>query len=223
MEREIDLKEISDGKLYSSSDMVKADCGDCKGCSACCQGMGSSILLDPYDIYRLSTGTGLSFEDLLKGRIELNMSDGLILPNLKMAGEKEACSFLNEEGRCSVHSFRPGFCRLFPLGRLYENGSFQYFLQIHECKKENRTKVKIRKWIDVPDFGKYEKFVSDWHYFAKEMGQKIKSLGSEGQDKSKALCLYVLKKFYMEPFDASVDFYEQFNKRLEEAKHAAAA
>ena len=47
------------------------------------------------------------------------------------------------------------------------------------------------------------------------MGQKIKSLGSEGQDKSKALCLYVLKKFYMEPFDASVDFYEQFYKRLE--------
>ena len=90
MEREIDLKEISDGRLYSSSDMVKADCGDCKGCSACCQGMGSSILLDPYDIYRLSTGTGLTFEDLLKDRIELNMSDGLILPNLKMAGEKEA-------------------------------------------------------------------------------------------------------------------------------------
>ena len=206
MEREIDLKEISDGRLYSSSDMVKADCGDCKGCSACCQGMGSSILLDPYDIYRLSTGTGLTFEDLLKGRIELNMSDGLILPNLKMAGEKEACSFLNGEGRCSVHPFRPGCCRLFPLG-----------------KKENRTKVKVRKWIDIPDFGKYEKFVSDWHYFAKEMGQKIKSLGSEGQDKSKALCLYVLKKFYMEPFDASVDFYEQFNKRLEEAKHAAAA
>ena len=202
MEREIDLKEISDGRLYSSSDMVKAECGDCKGCSACCQGMGSSILLDPYDIYRLSTGTGLTFEDLLKDRIELNMSDGLILPNLKMAGEKEACSFLNEEGRCSVHPFRPGFCRLFPLGRLYE---------------------KVRKWIDIPDFGKYEKFVSDWHYFAKEMGQKIKSLGSEGQDKSKALCLYVLKKFYMEPFDASVDFYEQFNKRLEEAKHAAAA
>ena len=129
MEREIDLKEISDGRLYSSSDMVKADCGDCKGCSACCQGMGSSILLDPYDIYRLSTGTGLTFEDLLKGRIELNMSDGLILPNLKMAGEKEACSFLNGEGRCSVHPFRPGFCRLFPLGRRYENGSFQYFLQ----------------------------------------------------------------------------------------------
>ena len=120
--------------------MVKADCGDCKGCSACCQGMGSSILLDPYDIYRLSTGTGLTFEDLLKGRIELNMSDGLILPNLKMAGEKEACSFLNEEGRCSVHPFRPGFCRLFPLGmcRISENMRNSFLTGIILQKKWDR-------------------------------------------------------------------------------------
>ena len=205
--------------------MVKVGCHDCKGCSACCCDMGESILLDPMDVWRLERNLGQSFEQLLAGAIDLHVEDGLILPNLKMAPSATGpkCSFLNEEGRCSVHPFRPGFCRLFPLGRLYENGSFQYFLQTHECKKENRTKVKVRKWIDIPDFGKYEKFVSDWHYFAKEMGQKIKSLGSEGQDKSKALCLYVLKKFYMEPFDASVDFYEQFNKRLEEAKHAAAA
>ena len=30
MEREIDLKEISDGKLYEANDMVKAGCDDCK-------------------------------------------------------------------------------------------------------------------------------------------------------------------------------------------------
>ena len=35
MERRIDLAEISDGKLYGAEDMVKADCGDCEGCSAC--------------------------------------------------------------------------------------------------------------------------------------------------------------------------------------------
>ena len=35
MERMIDLKEISDGRLYTADDMVKADCQDCKGCSAC--------------------------------------------------------------------------------------------------------------------------------------------------------------------------------------------
>ena len=53
MKRKVDLNEISDGRLYSSGDMVKVDCHDCEGCSACCQGMGNSILLDPMDLWRL--------------------------------------------------------------------------------------------------------------------------------------------------------------------------
>ena len=31
MEREIDLKEISDGRFYDLNDMVKAGCDDCRG------------------------------------------------------------------------------------------------------------------------------------------------------------------------------------------------
>ena len=31
MKRNIDLNEISDGRLYSSGDMGKADCHDCAG------------------------------------------------------------------------------------------------------------------------------------------------------------------------------------------------
>lgn len=46
MRRNVDLNEISDGKLYTSNDMVKADCYECQGCSACCRGMGKSIILD---------------------------------------------------------------------------------------------------------------------------------------------------------------------------------
>ena len=84
MERRIDLAEISDGKLYGAEDMVKADCGDCEGCFACCQGMGDSILLDPYDICRLSEGLGKSFEELMKEAVGLKMADGLILPYLKI-------------------------------------------------------------------------------------------------------------------------------------------
>ena len=148
----------------------------------------------------------------------LKMADGLILPYLKMTGEKEACSFLNSEGRCSIHTFRPGFCRLFPLGRLYEKGSFRYFLQIHECRKENRTKVRVRKWLDTLDFAAYEQFISDWHYMTKELGERIRSLGAEGQEKSKKICLYVLNRFYMEPYGETKGFYEEFYRRLEQAK-----
>ena len=38
MKRQVTMEEISDGKLYTSNDLVKADCGDCEGCHACCTG-----------------------------------------------------------------------------------------------------------------------------------------------------------------------------------------
>lgn len=50
MKRKVDFKDISDGRLYSSNDMVRADCHNCEGCSACCRGMGNSIVLDPLGI-----------------------------------------------------------------------------------------------------------------------------------------------------------------------------
>ena len=207
MIRHVDLKDISDGKLYSSNDMVKADCGDCKGCFACCCGMGTSIVLDPLDIHRLTTGLGCTFEALLAKHIELNLVDGIILPNLKMQEDKEQCAFLNEEGRCSIHPIRPGICRLFPLGRYYENGTFQYFLQVHECKKENRTKVKVKKWIDTPDLKKYEDYITKWHYFLKDVEAYI----LEHPEEAKMVSMNILKAFYMQPYGE--DFYTEFDRR----------
>ena len=96
MERKVSLEEISDGKLYGSNDLVKADCGDCSGCSACCRGMGSSILLDPYDIMRMTGGLHMQFNQLLADYMELNVVDYMILPNLKMSGGDERCGFLDD-------------------------------------------------------------------------------------------------------------------------------
>ena len=211
MKRQVSMDEISDGKLYTLNDMVKAGCNDCKGCSACCQGMGSSIVLDPLDVYRLCQNLGQTFEQLLAEKLELQVVDGIVLPNLKMGGEKEQCAFLNEEGRCSIHAFRPGICRLFPLGRYYENGSFQYFLQIHECKNQNRTKVKVRKWIDTPDVARYEKFVADWHYFLLDLQENLQKMTNENE--MKQISMRILKEFYLIPYDTDRDFYEQFEER----------
>ena len=99
MRRNVSLDEISDGRLYGLNDMVKADCHGCQGCHKCCTGMGNSVILDPFDAWRLCAGTGKSLQDLLaEGRVELNVVDGCILPNLRMSGEEEACGFLNAGG-----------------------------------------------------------------------------------------------------------------------------
>ncbi len=215
MRREVDINEISDGNLYGPNDMVKADCGDCKGCSACCQGMGESIVLDPYDVYLMTNGLNISFEALLDDKIELGVYDGMILPHLKMSGENEACAFLNEQGRCSVHSIRPGICRLFPLGRFYENGGFKYFLQVHECKNQNRTKVKVKKWIDTPDLKQNEVFVNKWHDFVNELQDKMMQVKDDALFKK--VNIFLLQQFFIERYHDE-DFYKQFDERLDKAK-----
>ena len=218
MERNVTMAEISDGTLDRRADMEKAGCDDCRGCSACCHGKGNSIVLDPYDVYRLTTLRGDTLEHLLEEKkVEWNVVDGQILPNLALrSGADEACGFLDEAGRCRIHAYRPGICRLFPLGRFYENGSFQYFLQIHECKKENRTKVKVKKWIDIPDPARHDKFISDWHAYLKKQEEILENDSSD--ESRKAVSMGILNTFYVRNYDRTRDFYEQFYERLEETE-----
>lgn len=217
MEREVDLSQISDGKLYTANDMVKISCNDCKGCSLCCHGMGNSIILDPYDFYQIEKGLGVSFEKLMENHIELNVVDGIIIPNLKMQGSEECCAFLSSEGRCSIHPFRPGFCRMFPMGRIYEENDFRYFLQINECPYPNKTKIKLKRWLEIPELGRYEAYVKIWHYFLKDVQGIIGETENEAIVKN--INLYLLNQFYVKPYDSNeADFYVQFDTRMEEAK-----
>ena len=218
MKRNVDINEISDGRLYSSGDMVKADCHDCEGCSECCRGMGSSIILDPMDIWRIQKGIGKGFQALLeKGKIELNMADGMILPDLKMDTEREACPFLDSRGRCSIHACRPGLCRLFPLGRYYEENGFKYFIQIHECRKQDRGKIKIKKWLGIPNLKAYENYIMEWHAFLNQCENALETLSEENV---RILEMYVLRRFYETAYMAADEngFYEEFSSRLGEVK-----
>ena len=213
-------------KLYSSSDMVRVGCHDCVGCSACCRDMGQSILLDPYDVYLLTGNLGQTFEQLLGGAIELHMEQGLILPNLRMIPENLSCSFLNEEGRCSIHEFRPGICRLFPLGRNYEPDRLQYFLLADACPAKNKSKMKIDKWIGHADVRQYEKYLVIWHNLTKklrgELEANLKNADTEEalaeqEAYNKKITMAFLQLFYMKPYTQE-NFYTEFYERVQLAE-----
>lgn len=212
MKREIDMNEISDGRLYGLNDMVKVGCNDCEGCSACCQGMGRSVILDPLDVYRLSKHLNCAFEQLMQDKIELNVVDGVILPNLKMTEPAEKCAFLNEEGRCSIHEFRPGFCRLFPLGRNYEDNKLTYFVLKDVCPAPNKSKVKINKWLNIPNLKAYEKFLVEWHSLTKMLRAYYEEY-MEDEAVIKAVNMKFLQIFYLLPYEED-DFYIAFQNRM---------
>ncbi len=215
MIREVDINEISDGRRYKSGDMVKIGCSDCKDCSDCCRQTDDTIILDPYDLYQLEKGLDTTFDALLSDDpapvIELGIADGLLLPHLKINTKAGACTFLGPDGRCTIHGFRPGFCRLYPLGRIYEDGGFSYFIQINECPYPNKTKVKIKKWLGIDNLPQYEAFVLRWHDILADMRNELSGITDQSEISRKTVAF--LKLFYQAPYDTKRPFFEQFEER----------
>ena len=134
-----------------------------------------------------------------------------------MDPKTDACPFLDENERCGIHAFRSGICRLFPLGRLYEEEGFRYFLLTKECKKENRGKVKVKKWLGITNLKAYEQYISDWHQFLLTCEESIGELEKEN---IQILTTYILRLFYQTPYEAEDDgsFYQEFYQRREQVR-----
>jgi Fe-S-cluster containining protein len=254
MQRDVSIGDIWDGRFYGSNEMVHIGCHDCEGCSDCCRNTGDSIILDPLDMYCLTIWTHKTFEEMIENEIEIRMVDGMILPNIKEYDEEhpekaEGCPFLDENGRCSIHAFRPGFCRLFPLGRYYVdeadegegaavyrkdpgklrglqkvNGrirGFQYFIQRGECTKQDAEKydVKLADWLGVENLDKYEQFIVTWHFFLKDAAAGLQRFPARAQEQ---VARSILQIFFVQPYDRFEDFYVQFDARLANVKKSLA-
>ena len=228
MLRELDLKEISDGKYYKLDDICKVDTAGCNHCMDCCIGMEDTIILDPADIFHLSIALNEHPENLLNQYIELGNVDNILLPHLLFKSNTSKCRFLSEEGRCSIYKYRPGICHLFPLGRIYHDDTFDYFLQTHECTKRNLIKTKIRKWIGIENIKQYDQYIIDWHSFLNMIKEKMQSENPD-HDTFYQWNLLILKLFFFKPYIkdsyniekdkvSDIDFYPEFYERLEYAK-----
>ena len=224
MKRQIDLSEISDGKLYQIDDLCRLGCSDCLGCSSCCHDT-EGLILDPLDVARLVKASGRDFMSLIERELELSMVDEMLLPKMRM-DQRNACHFLDANGRCSIHPDRPGICRLFPLGRYYENDDYRYFLQTLECRKHDRYKLRIRDWLDEKDAEAYHDYIMSWHRFLKLMEEKLPLLTEESRS---SVTSYILKMFFLAPYQASeapgsefdtADFYSEYYARMFRVREA---
>lgn len=210
------LNEISDGKIYDIFDHVKADTHGCDGCSACCHDVGDLVVLTPFDVYEICHALNVSFEALVDVKVTLRPQNKLMLPYLKMEGQALRCSFLNEANRCSIHGSRPSICRLFPLGRIYEQDHIKYFLQVDSCLKKGLQEVKVSDWIGIQNYDQNTAFLLVWHQFIKALTFRVKFIYDEAE--LEKINQYLLKTFYKGLSEKEEDFYAAFAKVLPEAK-----
>ena len=212
------LEEISDGKLYDIEDTVKADTYGCDGCSDCCCDVGELVVLTPFDIYEMVNYLGVGFDELLGNKIKLRENNKILLPYLNMQDDnKKRCSFLNKEDRCTIHAKRPNICRLFPLGRVYKDDDFKYFLQVGNCLKENLKDVKVKKWVGIENYDENKKFILEWYKFIKALTFRLKFVRDEREIEE--INEILLDQFYRIKIEEGENFYSVFTKNLPNIKN----
>ena len=93
---------------------------------------------------------------------------------------------------------------------------------MYECGYPNKTKIKLKKWIGIPELSKYEQYVRNWHAFLRKVKEIIGKI--ENDTIVKNLNMYILNLFYVKPYEVVPGenlmdkFLSQFEERLAEAE-----
>jgi Fe-S-cluster containining protein len=106
----------TDAAVLAESDLLQLSCGS-DGCSANCCTKSAPIVLNPYEIALMCRESGMSYEDLLD-LVETDRAKGF---PLVMLPRDPSCHFWTAKG-CRIYQARPLACRLYPLGRVFDNG-----------------------------------------------------------------------------------------------------
>lgn len=137
---------------------------ECTMCGTCCRCY--TVLATIYDLARIRRETGLPFREFVSfypvGAVSdapddlyLHTRKGKFLPGLKRVDG--GCVFL-QEGRCSIHPFKPNVCRLFPLDLKWdEEGEFSAELVRYPV-------VNARYDAGFTDFGDVEQIYTNYCY-----------------------------------------------------------
>lgn len=213
----VDLNSISDGHLYTISDIVAIDTEGCKGCSQCCNGVGEMVQLTPYDIYSIKNKCEMAFDELLETYCTLRLQGKLKLPYLAMDSTTSRCAFLNDEDRCSIHSARPNICRLFPLGRVYEQDTYHYFVQKDACPSPIKKNISIEKWIGLSNDHLHQQFLLTWHQILKALQFKLKFVHDES-DLSTIQTQFLDAFYHLIEAHDDLAFYQTFFTELPDIK-----
>jgi len=75
----------------------------------------------------------------------------------------------------------------------------------------------VKKWIDTPDIARNNTFIIRWHYFLKDLSEKIPALP---EAKVKQINMYILNAFFVTLYEERRDFYQQFEERMKAAEKA---
>ena len=198
----------------------------CLQCGSCCRNR-EDILLNPYDLHRISKELNLSPAEVL-GRYcitYIGESSRFSCVLLRPKGDRKICPLL-KKGRCSVHRNKPTVCALFPLGRgvmmekdsetgLSEPSKIIYFRQNVSCGARDEEHT-VQEWLEEFNLRESEMWFLEWSREITKIFlliQKIARIATE--EAMNYLFQTILIKIYLdypEGIDVGPQFLEIFRE-----------
>ncbi len=155
----------ADARVLADIDLLQLTCG-ASGCSSTCCKATAPIVLNPYEIARICKAAGLSYEDLLDV-LDTDRAKGF---PLVMLPRDPVCHFWTATG-CRIYEARPLACRLFPLGRVFENGRSQLVLpEVNRCSGLVPSPAKtVTAYLQEQDTALFISMADRWIEFVSDI------------------------------------------------------
>jgi Fe-S-cluster containining protein len=158
----------TDARVLSETDVLHLSCG-IYGCTSNCCTKSAPIILNPYEIALICRESRLGYEDLLD-IVETDRAKGF---PIVMLPRDPACHFWTGRG-CRIYPARPLACRLFPLGRVFDNGKSHLVLpQLNVCSGlVFSSKKSVADYLREQDTSTSIRMADRWIDFVNEIEQK---------------------------------------------------
>ncbi len=186
----------------------------CNCCGECCKNR-DDILINAYDIFRLSKGLNISDSQLLQMYCEIYIGPISKIPLVRIRFPGGVCSFLRDN-KCSVDLFKPSVCRLYPLGRgmVGESGDIFYFKQDVPCGGKDTQIVK--EWVKDLDEGVFVEWSTSCFKLMTDKNYKllVKKFSSGEEELYKMFFYSVFDILYLH-YDIRFDFLPQLKEHFE--------
>lgn len=132
----------------------------CKKCGFCCN---FAIILYPFDIMNICRHLNIKTKEFLEKYAVIVPDENKIMRCVLKKAPK--CLF-NKDNLCTIYNARPVRCRLFPIGRYFEDNKVEYLLPRNRCIGFNSNKKQsVKEWVNDQDASQFDDMANEWSNF----------------------------------------------------------
>jgi uncharacterized protein len=154
----------------------------CTKCGKCCD--QTIIHLYPFDIKLICDNLGISVDGFHQKYSMFKLDENNIYRCALR--NKPKCPFKKEDNTCGIYNFRPIRCRLFPVGRFYDDEKILYLLSNFPSPGfDSNKKQSFEQWVNDQGVSLYDKLATDWNRFL--INLKEIELGLDDQQRFKEI------------------------------------